>query len=94
MVVAANNLTSLQSGHMINGNPVTSSRGACTSIAVGVGAAATIARASGCRPNLAALDRQVRAAEDDACDMRTERGKVSNSQRQQIEWGKGRGTAT
>ena len=94
MVVAANNLTSLQSGHMINGNPVTSSRGACTSIAVGVGAIATTARASGCQPNLATLDCRVRVAEDDACDMRTERGKVSNSQRQQIEWGKGRGIAT
>ena len=35
------------------------------------GAAATTTRGAGCRETLAALDRRVRAVDDDACDMRT-----------------------
>jgi len=65
--VAANTLTSLQSGHIIKGNPVTSSSIGSTSAAVGRGAAArTTARGA------TLADRRVRAVDDDACDMMPE----------------------
>jgi len=60
---------------MINGNPVISSSGACRSTAVGGGTAATTARGPGCRATRAALDRRVRAVEEDAYDMTTEEGR-------------------
>jgi hypothetical protein len=69
VVVAANTLTSLQNGHKISGNPVTSSTGASRSTAVGGGPAATIARAPNCRETLAVLDRRVRVVEDEDFDM-------------------------
>ena len=67
VVVAANTLTSLQSGQIINGNPVTSSSIGSTSAAVGRGAAAwTTTRGA------TLADRRVQAVDDDACDMMPE----------------------
>jgi hypothetical protein len=60
---------SLQFGHIISDNPVTSSIGACSSTAVGEGAIATIARGVGSQGTLATVERRVRAVDDDACDM-------------------------
>lgn len=67
MVVAANTLTSLHSGHIIKGNLLTSSIGMSRSTAVARGAASTTA--SGLA-SLAVLVRRGRAKNDDeACDM-------------------------
>jgi len=65
--VAANTLTSLQSRHIINGNPVTSSSIGSISATVGRGAAAqTTARGA------TLADHRVRAVDDDAGDMMPE----------------------
>jgi hypothetical protein len=66
VVLAAKTLTSLQSGHIINGNPLTSSISVSRSTAVGRGAAATTTRGVGCRATLATLDRLVQVVDEDA----------------------------
>jgi hypothetical protein len=74
VVVAANTLTSLQFGHNINGNPLTTSIGAGSSTSVGGSAAATTAGGAACRGTLGALERRLRAVDDNACDMTTREG--------------------
>jgi hypothetical protein len=69
VVLAANTLTSLQSGHIINGNPVTSSIGASRSTPMGTVLAATTARGLGSMTSLAVLCHREHAVDDQACDM-------------------------